>query len=392
MSEELRVFLASPGDVEKERVRLPEIVDALNKRAAARTGKRLRLERWEDVLLGVDEETQDVIDRQIVDAHITIVIFWKRLGQQTKRGTAATVTEFDRAVRHWRRDRRRHVFVYFKMTALDPRKDDLEQALKVEKFRREIASYTLYREFKTTPEFHARVLEDLGRAMRDWAPRTASGPVSVKEARGDVERAFALGLRAREAKDDEEAVKWFESAAEADHAGAILNLALVLKRRGDGAGGDRGGGRQDRDAAFEWFSRSADSGDPVGMYNVGLMLKERCRAKEAEPWLRQAAELGDVAAMYNLGMLLLESPDADEAQAERWLREGAEGGDVAAMYNLGRVLRDRGNRDGAGLWLQRGAEGGDPSAMGDLADFLDEAGEREEANTWRERRGAAAAG
>src|SRR5881628_805716 len=111
MPEELRVFLASPSDVQKERDRLPGIVAALNKRAAARTGKRLRLERWEDVLLGLGEETQDVIDRQIVDAHITIVIFWKRLGQQTKSRKAATLTEFDRAVRHWRRDRRRHVFV-----------------------------------------------------------------------------------------------------------------------------------------------------------------------------------------------------------------------------------------------------------------------------------------
>jgi TPR repeat protein len=383
--EELRVFLASPGDVQKERDCLPAIVTRLNKRASERTGKRLTLRRWEDVLIGPGEKAQEVIDRQITDAHITIVIFWKHLGQQTNKGEAATVGEFHRAVRHWRRDRRRHVLVYFKMTSLDPRSDDLEQALKVERFRREIASYTLYREFETTPEFRARVLKDLEQAMRDWAPRTANGPVSVKEARGDVERAFSLGLRAVEANDDEEAAKWLEPAAEADHAGAILNFALLLKRRGEA-----GGGKDDRDAAFGWFLRSAENGDPVGMYNVGLMLKDqKDPPQDAEPWLRQAGELGDVAAMYNLGMLLLERENAQEG--EQWLRAGAEGGDVQAMYNLGKLLRDHGEQDGARLWLRRGAEGGDPWAMKDFAGFLDLAGEREEANTWRERRAVAEA-
>jgi TPR repeat protein len=385
MPEELRVFLASPGDVQHERNLLPEIVKALNKRATARTGKRLRLVRWEeDVLIGPGEETQQVIDRQITEAHITIVIFWKRLGQLTNKGQAPTVEEFHRAVRHWRRDRRRHVLVYFKTAFLDPRNDDLEQALKVEKFRREIASYTLYREFETTPEFRARARRDLEHATRDWAPRTANGPVSVKEALGDVERAFSLGLRAVEANDDEEAAKWLEAAAEADHAGGMLNLALLLKRRGDA-----GGGQDDLDVAFDWFLRSADKGDPVGMYNVGLMVKKRKGPEEAEPWLRKAAELGDVAAMYNLGMVLLERKNTDEG--ERWLRAGAEGGDVAAMYNLGKLLRDRGEQDGAGLWLRRGAEGGDPWAMKDLADFLDRTGEREEANVWRERGAVATA-
>jgi TPR repeat protein len=320
---------------------------------------------------GVGEETQDVIDRQIGDAEITIVIFWKRLGTPTQIGRAATVEEFHKAVRRWRRDKRREVLAYFKTARIEIT-DDLRQAEGVQKFRDEIRDYALYDEFRTTKEFEARVRKHLRKAVRDWAVHEITrARVSKTAAGADPNAAFVLGLRTLERGQRDDAESWLRIAAEGGNIGSMFELALILKRRGD------------RENARTWFSSAAEHEDAAAIYNMGLMLKEDDDLDQAEGWFRRAAELGDVAAMYNLGLLLRQTGDEDAA--EQWLRRGAEGGDVQAMYNLGLLLRDRGQRDGAELWFRRGAEGGDPWAMRDLATYLAQADGGEEADEWRRR-------
>ncbi len=371
--EELRVFLASPGDVQAERDCMPAIVEKVNAAAGARTGRRLRLVRWEeDVVPGVGKEAQEVINRQIGDAEVTVVIFWKRLGQPTKTADAATVEEFHRAVSRCRKDKSRQVLTYFKMASLHPGADDLEQALKVQNFRQEIAPYTVYCEFEETDDFEAKVRAHLEAIMRDWVPRAEDGSVAVAEVQDGAQVAFARGVQALEQRDADVATESFERAAAEGHTGAMFRLGMIAKDR------------DDLDAAADWFFRGADRGDPTAMYNVGIIRKQRGRPEEAEDWFRRGAEGGDVAAMYNLGLLLREQNRIYEA--EPWLRAGAEGGDVAAMYNLGALLHALGKRGEAEHWLRRGAEGGDGFAIDDLALLLDERGADEEASAWRERR------
>jgi TPR repeat protein len=372
--DELVVFLASPSDVSPERERVAGVIDEVN--GLARPGEpRLRLVRWEvDVRPGVGEDPQDVVNRQVGDAHITLVVFWKRLGTPTKRAEAGTVEEFNRAVERWREEPRREVLTYFKTEPIDLYADDLEQAARVREFRRRIAGTTLSKEFRFTAEFEKQVRNDLTRAVRDWAQHDAiERPPAPEDAERDPHAAFALGLLARSTDRADQARHWLERAAEQGHIGATVDLALMLRQ---------GGALDDADY---WFRRAAERGDATAIYNVGLRHRERGERALAEDWLRRAAELSDVAAKYNLGLVLREG--GDDQESETWLRQAAEGGDVAAMYNLGLALRDRGEMDGAELWLRRGAEGGDPAAMRDLGLHLEQNGHREEAEEWL-RRGA----
>jgi TPR repeat protein len=372
--DELVVFLASPGDVSPERDCVPGVVDEINGLARPRE-PRLRLVQWEvDVRPGVGEDPQDVVNRQVGDAHITIVVFWKRLGTPTNRAESGTVEEFDRAVERWREEPRREVLTYFKTAPIDLYADDLEQVARVREFRRRIADTTLSKEFRRTAEFEKHVRNDLTRAVRDWAQHDAiERPPAPEDAERDPDAAFALGLLARRNDRTDQARDWLARAANQGHVGAMVDLALMLRQ---------GGGLDDAD---HWFRLAAERGDSTAMYNVGLRHKELGERALAERWLRRAAERGDVAAKYNLGLVLREGGDHQES--ETWLRQAAEGGDVAAMYNLGLALRDRGEMDGAELWLRRGAEGGDRAAMRDLGLHLEQSGHREEAEQWL-RRGA----
>ena len=339
--DDLIVFLASPGDVGPERKRVPGVVAEINR--LARPGERtLKLKTWEeDVRPGVGEDPQEVVNRQVGDADITIVLFWKRLGTPTHRAESGTVEEFDRAVERWREEPRREVLTYFKTARLDLYADDLEQASKVREFRRRIAATTLSSEISSATEFEARVRTDLTLALRDWALHDAiESPPTTENAERDPEAAFALGLLARQNDRLDEARDLLKRAADQGHVGAMVDLALLIRR---------GGAPDDAD---HWFRLAAEHGDSTAIYNVGLRHKELGHWAQAEDWLRRAAELGDVAEKYNLGLVLQKG--GDQQEAETWLRRAAEDGDVAAMYNLGLALRDRHELDGAELLVTPG--------------------------------------
>ncbi len=61
-----KIFLASPGDTEAERIAAEEVVDEINKSIGSRDNFRLELLKWEnDTYPSVGEDGQDVINKQI---------------------------------------------------------------------------------------------------------------------------------------------------------------------------------------------------------------------------------------------------------------------------------------------------------------------------------------
>ncbi len=372
MMVERRVFVASPSDVQSERDLLESVVDEINDLARS-TGQILRLIRWEkDVRPGVGEDPQDVIDRQVGVADVTIVIFWKRLGTPSERAASGTVAEFRRAVMQAIADPEREVFTYFKTALIDLHKDDLAQAAAVRSFKDTIAPTTLISEFRNSDQFRRLAGRHLLDVILSRMPRDTELAAEGEDPRSD----FVRGLLAAGNGTPEDAARLLRLAAARGHDGAALELGMMLRGQGDVDGADG------------WFRQAARDGNATAAYNVGLRLRERDEAEDAEPWLRSGAEGGDVASMYNLGMVLEEKGDSKEA--ERWLLRGAEGGDVQAMYNFGRLRRDAGDRAGGELWLRRGAEGGDVAAMEDLAKLLKDGYGDDEATVWLERSRAAA--
>jgi TPR repeat protein len=178
-----------------------------------------------------------------------------------------------------------------------------------------------------------------------------------------------LGVLLKQRGDLGEAEAWWRSAAGAGNAGAMNNLGVLLKQRGD------------LDQAEIWERRAAEIGNTGAMYNLGLLLQERGDLDEAETWYRSAAKGGDTGGMNKLGVLLLERGDLDEA--ETWMRRAAEAGDGCAMSNLGLLMLGREDLDEAETWWRRAAEIGNTGAIYNVSVLLRQRGDHERAeNLW----------
>ena len=114
----IKVFVASPGDVEEERKAVEPVVAEINQTIADRLGCVLKVVKWEtDVYPGTSPGgAQPVIDSQIdvEDMDLVIGIFWRRFGTDTGLGLSGSAHEIQRAVEASIRHRGKpHVMIYF---------------------------------------------------------------------------------------------------------------------------------------------------------------------------------------------------------------------------------------------------------------------------------------
>jgi TPR repeat protein len=190
--------------------------------------------------------------------------------------------------------------------------------------------------------FIAAVRGNAGVASEAWLPLAAEG---------DTEAMLSLGILFQDS-DRDQAVHWFEKAAEAGKAEAMFGLGVLLADR-------------DQDQALRWYEKAAEAGNADAMYNLGVLLRYE-DPDQAGIWYQRAAKAGHVGAMYNLGLMLAAN---DPGQARRWLEKAAEAGHADPMYHLALLLKDS-DPDQALRWLEKAAEAGRVDAMFDLGMLL----------------------
>ena len=137
----LRIFVASPGDVDDERQRLAHVVDGLRIHIATAHGLDLELVRWEThIRPGVGDDAQAVITPQIGPYDLFIGILWNRFGTPTKRAESGTREEFDLAYARWQKDPSTlEIWVYFSQQPYAfTSAQELEQKAKVLAFQQEL--------------------------------------------------------------------------------------------------------------------------------------------------------------------------------------------------------------------------------------------------------------
>jgi len=165
----LRVFVASPDDVEDERAALGEAVDELNE---GKFGIRLELVRWEkDCCPGIGSDPQSVINEQIADYDIFVGIMWKKFGSPTPRASLGTAEEFERAYNKYKQDPTSlRIMLYFKdappasMSEIDPSQWSL-----VNQFRERLGEQgTLYWTYKDSNGFKTLARLHLGKQIHEW--------------------------------------------------------------------------------------------------------------------------------------------------------------------------------------------------------------------------------
>jgi hypothetical protein len=167
----LRVFVASPGDVQAERALLADVIDELNRGIADTKGLMLELVSWEThAWPGIGEDAQDVINRQIAPGDVFVGILWKRFGTPTQRAGSGTEEEFDRAYAYWKEYGRPQIMFYFNRAPFAPSSmDEVEQIGKVLAFKKKVGGKgALYWEYDGVDEFERLVRGHLTQVIKRW--------------------------------------------------------------------------------------------------------------------------------------------------------------------------------------------------------------------------------
>lgn len=161
--EEIRVFIASPSDVEEERDVLEKVIKNVNQSFAGLEPIQLRLVRWEDTVQpAVGGDPQEIINSQVAGNYeVFIGILWTRFGTPTPRSDSGTLEEFEAAMARYREDTSSVVVMfYFKDTPRAPTDIDPEQLKKVQEFRSKYGQEGIYgtftdiRSFESTLQIH----------------------------------------------------------------------------------------------------------------------------------------------------------------------------------------------------------------------------------------------
>lgn len=171
----LRVFVASPSDVQEERDAVEGVVSEVNRNLARSLGLQLDLVRWEtDVTPGFGKDPQDVINKQINDNYdIFIGIIWSRIGTPTPRAGSGTLEEFERAYARHRGDSESiDLLIYFKESPVLVSSIDPEQLTKINAFRASLGEKGgVYWTFDGSRDFETTLRAHLSMVIQRWEPK-----------------------------------------------------------------------------------------------------------------------------------------------------------------------------------------------------------------------------
>ena len=131
----------------------------------------------------------------------------------------------------------------------------------------------------------------------------------------------------------EEAVEWYQKAAEQGLADAQCDLGVMYQY-------GRGVEKSDEKAA-EWVLKAAEQGLARAQYKLVSMYRDGTGVeqsdKKAAEWVLKAAEQGDARAQYDLGNMYEKGRDVEQSdeKAVEWYLKAAKQGNDCAQNNLG---------------------------------------------------------
>lgn len=165
----LRVFIASPGDVFKERQIVDSVIKEINDVIGYALGLTLKSFRWEDNATPGTGRPQTVIFEQTKpnEWDIFIGILWSRLGTDSgskDKNLTGTQEEFESAYEEWRKNKKPQIMFYRCMKPT-PVSCDASQLQAVQNFFKNFdpdGSYPgLFKPYITHTEFKKLVFRDL---------------------------------------------------------------------------------------------------------------------------------------------------------------------------------------------------------------------------------------
>jgi hypothetical protein len=181
--EKLKIFLASPSDVPKERDYVIEVIEEINRTIAPSKGVILEVVSSKHTFPGFGQDGQSVLNKQIgtmKEYEIFLGIMWNRVGTPTQRALSGTIEEFKRAVRANKSHEKPDIWFYFRKSKahLDT-PEKLEQAKKVVTFKNELQGKALTHDYNSPSNFRDMFRENISlwlnaRLNQTSRPRTAA--------------------------------------------------------------------------------------------------------------------------------------------------------------------------------------------------------------------------
>lgn len=309
VSDTIRIFVASPGDVQSERAQLGRVVHELNTTLSALVPERglaLELVRWEThAHPGAGADPQDVINRQLAipQCDIFIGIIWRRLGTPTGRAASGTEEEFRIAHESWMRNRRpREILFYFCQALAGPPagEEEAEQLLKAIRFRNELARTGLVWEYADHADFADLVRPHLvqvisGILRPEQAPSAAAVRVEQLTPRGELEETrrqiAALALEYEKLRRDlpsgDQRTRRMEVVASQMRTIALSSYPLIAELAASDSAGMRLAAVSILEAVprtdyLTWLAQRLNSERPFIGYHAALALLAAARTLEVK--------------------------------------------------------------------------------------------------------------
>ena len=164
----IRVFIASPKEMNKERNITSLVIGEINRTLGITLGVDIEMIRWEThAWPDIGDDAQDVINKQIGEFDVFIGFMWRIYGSPTKRAKSGTGEEFQRAYDLFRKYGRPKIMFYFRTTPFYLDNDDeIVQFRKVAQFRHKLEkSGVLYWTYNSPLQFERFVREHLTRQI-----------------------------------------------------------------------------------------------------------------------------------------------------------------------------------------------------------------------------------
>ena len=150
----VRIFVASPGELLQERNQLDSVVAELGRTMGRDLGFGIELLRWErDSVPGMGRP-QAVINQNIGSYHFFVGMLWKRFGVPTGVAESGTEEEFRLAYRRWQNKEIHDILFYFCEAPWVFRQvAELDQARAVLRFREELERLALVSTYRDRDRF-----------------------------------------------------------------------------------------------------------------------------------------------------------------------------------------------------------------------------------------------
>ncbi len=175
----LKLFIASPSDVSKERIEIQKIVDRLNKITEEYHNTHLSIFRWETDLSPGMGRVQDLIFQQSNPKtwNIFIGVLWNKFGSKSGSGKlTGTEEEFRNAYKNWKEKKYPQILFYRSTQKTKSTVIDGEQLQKVNAFFKEFQvggrHPGFYKEYSSINQFKDILFNDLLKIVYEFDKTT----------------------------------------------------------------------------------------------------------------------------------------------------------------------------------------------------------------------------